>query len=256
MDRAIQQMAIVSTVRKCCLIRRPGPWPVTKFGASTRNSAGSGVYRAQLVPQDFDWGNDRPLELPFEDLVIYEMHVRGFTRSPTSGVKHAGTFAGLREKIPYLKELGINCVELLPIFEFDETDMVRSNPETGERLCNYWGYNTVAFYAPKAAYAATGAIGLQSDELRATVKELHRHGIEVMLDVVFNHTAEGNETWPDDFVPWNRQPHVLHADAGRPLLQLQRLRQHAQLQSPGGPRVCVGVPAPLGHRLPHRRVSL
>ena len=128
--------------------------------------------------------------------MIYEMHVRGFTRSPTSGVKHAGTFAGLREKIPYLKELGINCVELLPIFEFDETDMVRSNPETGERLCNYWGYNTIAFYAPKAAYAATGAIGLQSDELRATVKELHRHGIEVMLDVVFNHTAEGNEHGP------------------------------------------------------------
>ena len=161
-----------------------------------RNAAQSGIYRAHLVPQDFDWGDDRPLELPLEDLVIYEMHVRGFTRSATSGVKHPGTFAGLREKIPYLKDLGINCVELLPIFEFDETDMVRSNPITGEPLCNYWGYNTVAFYAPKAAYAATGAFGMQSDELRATVKELHRHGIEVMLDVVFNHTAEGNEYGP------------------------------------------------------------
>jgi glycogen operon protein len=111
-------------------------------------------------------------------------------------VKHPGTFTGLREKIPYLKELGVNCVELLPIFEFDETDMVRSNPITGDPLCNYWGYNTVAFYAPKAAYAATGVFGLQADELRTMVKELHRNGIEVMLDVVFNHSAEGNENGP------------------------------------------------------------
>jgi glycogen operon protein len=152
--------------------------------------------RAQLVPHDFDWGDDRPLEIPLADLVIYEMHVRGFTQSPTSSVVHPGTFAGLREKIPYLKELGVNCVELLPIFEFDETDMVRSNPLTGAPLCNYWGYNTVAFYAPEAAYAATGKFGLQADELRATIKELHRNGIEIMLDVVFNHTAEGNENGP------------------------------------------------------------
>ncbi len=161
-----------------------------------RESCQSGHYRARLAPHDFDWESDRPLELPLEDLVIYEMHVRGFTRSETSAVEHPGTFAGLREKIPYLKELGVNCVELLPIFEFDETDMVRSNPVTGEPLCNYWGYNTVAFFAPKAGYAATGKFGLQADELRATVKELHRHGIEVMLDVVFNHTAEGNENGP------------------------------------------------------------
>ena len=164
--------------------------------ASARESCQSGHYRARLAPHDFDWESDRPLELPLEDLVIYEMHVRGFTRSETSAVEHPGTFAGLREKIPYLKELGVNCVELLPIFEFDETDMVRSNPVTGEPLCNYWGYNTVAFFAPKAGYAATGKFGLQADELRATVKELHRHGIEVMLDVVFNHTAEGNENGP------------------------------------------------------------
>jgi isoamylase len=153
-------------------------------------------YRARILPEDFDWEDDRPLGLPMEDLVIYEMHVRGFTKSPSSGVKHPGMFAGMREKIPYLKELGVNCVELLPIFEFDETDNSRTNPITGERLWNYWGYNTIAFFAPNASYATTGAIGLQADELRALVKELHKNGIEVMLDVVFNHTAEGDEHGP------------------------------------------------------------
>jgi len=153
-------------------------------------------YRARIAPEDFDWEGDAPLHLPFEDLVIYEMHVRGFTRSPTSGVKHPGTFAGLREKIPYLKELGVNCVELLPIYEFDETENGRTNPATGERLCNYWGYNTVAFFAPNAAFAATGEVGFQADECKALIKELHKNGIEVILDVVFNHTAEGNEQGP------------------------------------------------------------
>jgi glycogen operon protein len=153
-------------------------------------------YRARITPEDFDWEGDTPLHLPFEDLVIYEMHVRGFTQSPTSGVKHPGTFAGLREKIPYLKELGVNCVELLPIFEFDETENGRVNPHTGERLCNYWGYNTVAFCAPNAGYAATGQYGFQADECKALIKELHKSGIEVILDVVFNHTAEGNEHGP------------------------------------------------------------
>jgi glycogen operon protein len=131
-----------------------------------------------------------------EDLVIYEMHVRGFTQSPTSGVRHAGTFTGVREKIPYLRELGVNCVELMPIFEFDEVEIDRTNPLTGARLCNYWGYNTVAFYAPKAGYAATGSLGMQADEFKTLVRELHASGIEVILDVVFNHTAEGNENGP------------------------------------------------------------
>lgn len=154
------------------------------------------IYRGRLIPDDFDWEDDQPLNLPFEDLVIYEAHVRGFTRSESSGVRHPGTFAGLREKIPYLKELGINCVELLPIFQFDELDNPRTNPATGERLFNYWGYNTVAFNAPHASYAATATMGTQADEFKALVKELHRNGIEVMLDVVFNHTAEGNEQGP------------------------------------------------------------
>lgn len=154
-------------------------------------------YRAQIGDNDFNWDGDRPLEIPEEDLIIYEMHVRGFTRHPTSGVRseHRGTFAGLQEKIPYLKELGVNCVELMPIFEFDEMDNPRHNPSNGDRLFNYWGYNTVGFYAPKAGYAASGD-GQQQHELKALVKELHKNGIEVILDVVFNHTAEGNESGP------------------------------------------------------------
>jgi glycogen operon protein len=154
------------------------------------------VHRARIAIDDFDWEDDRPLEIPSSDLVIYEAHVRGFTRHESSGVKHPGTFAGIREKIPYLKELGINAIELLPIFEFDEFENSRVNPETGEMLLNYWGYSTVGFFAPKSGYAATGKLGMQIDELKALVKELHRNGIEVILDVVFNHTAEGNEQGP------------------------------------------------------------
>ena len=149
--------------------------------------------RAMVVQDDFDWIDDRPLETPLEELIIYEMHVRGLTRHPSSGVKFPGTFAGIREKIPYLKELGVNCVELMPIHEFDELDNKFTNPETGERLRNYWGYSTLGFFAPKAGYAATGRLGMQVDELKALVKELHRNGIEVILDVVFNHSGEGEE---------------------------------------------------------------
>jgi glycogen operon protein len=106
--------------------------------------------------------------------------------------QEAGTFAGMRRKIPYLQELGVNCVELMPIFEFDELEFPRINPFTGEKLLNYWGYSTTAFFAPKAGFAATGAFGMQGDELKALVKDFHKAGIEVILDVVFNHTAEGD----------------------------------------------------------------
>jgi glycogen operon protein len=153
-------------------------------------------HRGRFVYDDFDWEDDHPLETPIEDLVIYEMHVRGFTRHSSSAVKHPGTFAGIQEKIPYLKELGTNCVELLPIFEFDEYENSHPHPETGELLLQYWGYSTVGFFAPKAGYAATGKFDMQVDELKALIKELHRNGIEVILDVVFNHTAEGNEYGP------------------------------------------------------------
>lgn len=153
-------------------------------------------HRARIAFDDFDWEQDRPLEIPPEDQIIYEMHVRSFTRHPSSGVKHRGTFAGIREKIPYLKELGITSVELMPIYEFDEFENSRPSPVTGELLVNYWGYSTVGFFAPKAGYAATGKIGMQVDELKALIKDLHKNGLEVILDVVFNHTAEGNENGP------------------------------------------------------------
>jgi glycogen operon protein len=153
-------------------------------------------HRGRLVFEDFDWEEDHALETPVEDLVIYEMHVRSFTADASSGVKHPGTYAGIVEKIPYLKELGVNCVELMPINEFDEFENMRTNPETGESMYNYWGYSTVGFFAPKAGYAATGALGMEVDEVKNLVKELHRNGIEVLLDVVFNHTAEGNEEGP------------------------------------------------------------
>ena len=153
-------------------------------------------HRARIAFDDFDWEDDKPLEIPPENLIIYEMHVRSFTQHPSSGVKHPGTFAGLREKISYLKDLGINAVELMPIFEFDEFENSRLSPVTGERLLNYWGYSSVGFFAPKAGYAATGKLGMQVDEFKTLVKTLHQNGIEVILDVVFNHTAEGNEKGP------------------------------------------------------------
>jgi isoamylase len=153
-------------------------------------------HRGRIVFDDFDWQSDRPLEIPPEDMIIYEMHVRGFTQHPSSGVKHPGTFAGIREKIPHLQELGVNCIELMPIFEFDEFENSRLHPETGELLLNYWGYSQVGFFAPKAGYAATGKFSMQVDELKALIQDLHKNGIEVFLDVVFNHTAEGNERGP------------------------------------------------------------
>ncbi len=153
-------------------------------------------HRSRISFDDFDWEGDSPLEIRDEDLVIYEMHVRSFTQSETSGVKFRGTYAGIAEKIPYLKKLGINAVELMPVFEFDEFENSRIHPDTGERLYNYWGYSTVAFFAPKAGFASTGKFGMQVDEFKQLVKELHRANIEVILDVVFNHTAEGNEHGP------------------------------------------------------------
>ena len=153
-------------------------------------------HRGRLVFEDFDWEDDRPLEKPLEDLVIYEMHVRSFTRHASSGIKHPGTFAAIRDKIPYLKEMGITCVELMPIYEFDEFENSRKNAETGDTLYNYWGYSTVGFFSPKAGFAATGRFGMQVDELKNLIKEFHKNDIEIFLDVVFNHTAEGNEMGP------------------------------------------------------------
>lgn len=151
-------------------------------------------YRARVVKSSFDWGNIKQLEQPFEDLVIYETHVRGYTKDKTSGVSAPGTFAGLKDKIPYLKDLGINAVELMPIFEFDEMESARV--VDGVQLYNYWGYNTVSFFAPNTSYAFNEEHNYEGDELKSLIKALKENGIEVILDVVFNHTAEGNEMGP------------------------------------------------------------
>ena len=148
-------------------------------------------YRARVVKSSFDWGNIKQLEQPFEDLVIYEIHVRGYTKDKSSGVSAPGTFAGLKDKIPYLKDLGINAVELMPIFEFDEMESARV--VDGVQLYNYWGYNTVSFFAPNTSYAFNEEHNHEGDELKSLIKALKENGIEVILEVVYNHTAEGIE---------------------------------------------------------------
>ena len=153
-------------------------------------------HRGRIIFDDFDWGNDKALEIPMEDLIIYEAHVRSLTKHTSSKVKYPGTFAAIREKIPYFKELGINCLELMPVFEFDEFENSKKSPVNDNLLVNYWGYSTVGFFAPKSGYAATGKYGMEVDEFKAFVKEMHKNGIEIILDVVFNHTAEGNEMGP------------------------------------------------------------
>jgi glycogen operon protein len=149
--------------------------------------------RSLFFRRSFDWREDVPPLTALEDSLIYELHVRGFTCHPTSGVASPGTFRGLVEKIPYLKELGITAVELLPVHEFNEDDCPFSNPLTGERLRNFWGYNSIAFAAPKAAYAASGPQHGQVSEFREMIRAFHAAGIEVILDVVFNHTGEGDD---------------------------------------------------------------
>lgn len=148
-------------------------------------------YHARVVRDRFDWGDTPQSKKELCDLIIYELHVRDFTHHPSSGVKHRGTFSGLMEKIPYLKELGINAVELMPIFEFDET--MNSRTVDDKQLLECWGYNTVGFFAPNSSYAAANEHNQEGTELKALIRELHANGIEVILDVVFNHTAEGNE---------------------------------------------------------------
>jgi glycogen operon protein len=141
----------------------------------------------------YDWEDDAPPLIQQEDSIIYELHVRGFTCHPSSKVQHPGTFRGLIEKIPYLKWLGVTAVELMPVFEFDECDCPFTNPDTGEKLVNFWGYNPIAFAAVKSSFAASGREHGQNHEFRDMVKALHAAGIEVILDVVFNHTGEGDD---------------------------------------------------------------
>ncbi|HRV92125.1 MAG TPA: glycogen debranching protein GlgX [Anaerolineae bacterium] len=144
---------------------------------------------------DYDWGSDKALKRPMSETIIYEMHVGGFTKSPTSGVKHPGTFLGVVEKIPYLKELGVTAVELLPVFEFDSTDVMRE--VDGRPLKNYWGYSTMSYFSPHSAFSTGQTEWDDVKEFRDMVKALHEAGIEVILDVVFNHTDEGNHQGPN-----------------------------------------------------------
>jgi glycogen operon protein len=149
-----------------------------------------------VVDDDFDGAGDRPLNYPLRHCVIYETHVRGLTMHPSSAVEHPGTYLGVVEMIPYFKELGITSLEFLPVQEFDERENQRLDPTTGRRLVNYWGYSTIAFFAPKGGYSSSGAAGQQVAEFKFMVRELHAAGIEVILDIVFNHTAEGGELGP------------------------------------------------------------
>jgi len=156
-----------------------------------------------VVEDDFDWEGDVPLNYPLKDCIIYETHVRGLTKSPSSKVKHRGTYRGVVEMIPYFKDLGIMSLEFLPVQEFDSSERFRRNPFSGEKLSNYWGYEPLAFFAPKTAYAFPEGTDHDSfdpaypvKEFKYMVRELHKAGIEVILDVVFNHTAEGNELGP------------------------------------------------------------
>ena len=162
----------------------------------TKQSAGQFPKCIVIDDNDFDWEGDRPLNYPLRDCVIYEAHVKGLSCHPNAPQQHKGTYQGIIESIPYLKKLGITSLELLPIHEFNENELTRINPRTGEKLKNYWGYSTIAFFTPKAGYASCRTGSNPVLEFKRMVRDLHKNGIEVILDIVFNHTAEGSEFGP------------------------------------------------------------
>jgi isoamylase len=169
--------------------------PDQDLSLSKLDNAGS-MPKCVWINEPFDWGLDLSPRHPWSKTIIYETHVRGFTIHPTSGVDHPGTYRGLLEKIPYLKALGVTAVELMPVLEFNEASVTRRNPQTGQALKNYWGYDPVVFCAPKASYSSAGGSGQQRLEFKEMVRAFHHAGIEVILDVVFNHTAEADELGP------------------------------------------------------------
>ena len=213
-------------------------------------------HRGRVVFEDFDWEGDRPLETPIEDLIVYEAHARGLTRDPSSGVRFPGSFGGIREKIPYLKDLGINCLELLPIFEFDEFENSRTHSDTGELLLNFWGYSTVGLLRAQDRLRRHGQVRHASRRAerprqgapQKRYRDLPRRRVQP-------HRGRQRKG-PVHLVPRPRQSHVLHADARGLLLQLQRDREHAQLQQPRRPQHGPGLSALLGGRVPHRRLPL
>jgi isoamylase len=170
---------------------------VSGFGemiSNTKDSA-AGAPKCIVMNHDFDWF-DRPLQRHFSDTIIYEMHVKGFSYHPSSPAEQKGTYKGVSEMIPYLKELGVTAIELMPIQEFDENENLNKDPHTGEKLKNYWGYSTITFFAPRGRYSSSGTMGEQVYEFKEMMRDLHHAGIEVILDVVFNHTAEGDHSGP------------------------------------------------------------
>ena len=174
----------------------PGSMAPGTMSGEQRRQLWSAMPKCIAASNGFDWGDDLPVRHAMKDSVIYEVHVRGFTRHPTSGVAHPGTYRGVVERIPYLKELGVTAVELLPVQEYDEHEVPLTNPMTGLKLSNYWGYSPFALFAPEGRYSELGSDGGQINAFKNMVKELHLAGIEVILDVVFNHTAEGDERGP------------------------------------------------------------
>ena len=163
-------------------------------GCNDSDNVATSLRSVVVDTEDYNWEGDKPLNRPVEEAIIYEMHVRGFTKSPSSKAQHPGTFLGLIERIPYLKELGVTTVELLPIFDFDDTVPLRT--VEGKALWNFWGYSTIGYFAPHSAYCVKPEDGMHLKEFRDAVKALHKAGIEVILDVVFNHTDEGNHQGP------------------------------------------------------------
>ncbi|XP_075674208.1 isoamylase 1, chloroplastic [Castanea sativa] len=157
---------------------------------------------ACMVPSfddEFDWEGDLPLKYPQRDLIIYEMHVRGFTRHESSRTEFPGTYLGVVEKLHHLKELGVNCIELMPCHEFNELEYFSYNSVLGDYKVNFWGYSTVNYFSPMTKYSSSGVRNCGRDainEFKLLIREAHKQGIEVIMDVVFNHTAEGNENGP------------------------------------------------------------
>ncbi|PZN77405.1 MAG: glycogen debranching enzyme GlgX [Candidatus Methylumidiphilus alinenensis] len=180
-------------------VASPQPWNFIRccdLEHATAEQSAAGMAKSLVIHNGFDWEDDRRLKRQWPELVIYETHVKGFTIHPSAAGSNPGTFLGFIEKISYLQELGVNAVELMPLQEFNPQELTAKNPFTKEPLVNYWGYNTVGFFAPHDGYGTRRYPGCQVDEFKTLVKALHKAGIEVLLDVVFNHTAEGNQTGP------------------------------------------------------------
>ncbi len=170
----------------------PAVYLLDPYGKAFAGDVHRGTMKCVAVHEDMDWSDERP-RIPMKDTVIYETHVRGFTKHGSSGVRCPGTYQGLVEKIPYLQDLGVTAVELLPVQEFGETYLGRCSLASGEELSNYWGYSSIGFFAPAGRYACSAVCLEHLEEFRTMVDALHLAGIEIILDVVFNHTSEGNE---------------------------------------------------------------